>query len=76
MSSKNDEKNCGFAATQLVIGSIIGGAVGATAALLLAPKTGEEFRKDLQECGVLNKSLDIAKQLTGGIIGKDNEPYS
>ncbi|WKB34995.1 YtxH domain-containing protein [Terrilactibacillus sp. S3-3] len=48
MSSKNDEKNCGFAATQLVIGSIIGGAVGATAALLLAPKTGEEFRKDLK----------------------------
>lgn len=73
---KKSEKSCSFGAKQLIIGGIIGGAVGATAALLLAPKTGEEIRKDLQESGVLNKSLDLAKQLTGGIIGKDNEPYS
>jgi len=41
-----------------IFGALIGGAVGAVTALLLAPKSGEELRKDLAEKGtdVYNKA--------------------
>lgn len=41
-----------------IFGALIGGAVGAITALLLAPKSGEELRKDLAEKGtdVYNKA--------------------
>lgn len=46
-----------------IFGALIGGAVGAITALLLAPKSGEELRKDIAE-----KSRDLAD--------KGNEVYS
>ncbi|MCX6154718.1 MAG: YtxH domain-containing protein [Candidatus Kapabacteria bacterium] len=36
----------------LLLGSLIGGAIGAMAALLLAPKSGKEFRRDLADKSV------------------------
>ncbi|MFC4077026.1 YtxH domain-containing protein [Salinithrix halophila] len=40
-------KNSGVNGKDLFIGAVIGGVIGATAALLLAPKSGRETRKDL-----------------------------
>ena len=44
MSSSNDSNMAGFLA-----GAVIDGAVGAVAALLLAPKSGREIRDDIAE---------------------------
>lgn len=43
-----------------IFGALIGGAVGAITALLLAPKSGEELRKDLAEKG--NQAYDKAQK--------------
>ncbi|MFC7392279.1 YtxH domain-containing protein [Scopulibacillus cellulosilyticus] len=75
-----------------VVGSLVGGAVGAFAALMLAPKTGEEFRKDLcgSSSGLIDKSGDLAISLTQktsdvvnkakkvgqNLTSKEDEPYS
>ncbi len=75
-----------------IVGTILGGMVGAFTALLLAPKTGEEFRKDLggQSKDVFQKSADLAKNFSGSssevvekakevasnLKNKDKEPYS
>lgn len=40
----NNTSNKGF-----LVGTVIGGVVGAATALLLAPKSGKEFRSDLNE---------------------------
>ncbi|MBB6672558.1 YtxH domain-containing protein [Cohnella nanjingensis] len=44
----------------LIKGALIGGVVGAAAALLLAPKSGRELRQDLKT--TYNKSMDRTKQ--------------
>ncbi len=55
MSNKGDH---GF--TQgLLLGTIIGGAIGAITALLFAPKSGAELRKD-----IVNKSQDLYDKTT------------
>ncbi|OYD09008.1 YtxH domain-containing protein [Paludifilum halophilum] len=46
----------GMNGKDLFIGAVIGGAIGATAALLLTPKTGRETRADLY------KGLETAKE--------------
>lgn len=43
----------------LILGSLIGGAVGAVLALLFAPKSGKEFRRDLA-----NKTNEFYKKAT------------
>lgn len=74
-----------------IVGTILGGMVGAFTALLFAPKTGEDFRKNLgdQSKDVLQKSADIAKNVSGSssdlvgkakevasnLTNKDKEPY-
>ena len=46
-----------------LLGALIGGLVGATAALLLAPKSGKELRGDLNQQSALlkQKSTDLAQ---------------
>ncbi len=53
----------------LMLGTIIGGAVGAITALLLAPKSGVEFRKDLAEKSqdVYDKASDYLANIEGGV---------
>ena len=47
--------------SSLLQGFLIGSAVGAAAAILLAPKSGKELRSDIKEKG--NDVLDGAKRL-------------
>lgn len=46
----------------VLLGAIVGGAIGAVSALLLAPKTGAQLREDLsQACQTIGqKTKDIA----------------
>lgn len=77
MSSDNEKKcDSGLHVRELFIGGVIGGAAGAIVALLLAPKTGEEFRQGLNLKGRLEEGVDKAKELTSGILQKDDEPFS
>jgi gas vesicle protein len=49
----------------LVKGFLIGGALGALAAILLAPKSGKELRSDIKEKG--NDALDGARRLCSDV---------
>ncbi|MBM7572839.1 YtxH domain-containing protein [Aquibacillus albus] len=50
MSNQQDQgKDQGINSKDFMIGSLIGGIVGASMALLFAPKTGKEFRNDLNQ---------------------------
>lgn len=53
-----DSESSGFT-RGLFLGAIIGGLVGAVTALLLAPKSGKELRKDIAE-----KSVDFYDKAT------------
>lgn len=74
-----------------VVGALIGSAIGATAALLFAPKSGKEMRKDiadkssdLYEKGVLiagevkDKGGDVIQEVKekGGVILSDVKEVS
>ncbi|MBM7645764.1 gas vesicle protein [Scopulibacillus daqui] len=81
-----------MSAKNFIVGSLVGGAVGAFTALMLAPKSGEEFRKDLcgTSSGLIDKSSDLAISLTQktsdvidkakkagqNLTNKEDEPYS
>ena len=54
-----------------VLGAIIGGAVGAITALLLAPKSGKELRQDIaQKSGELyNKAEEIFSNVESSVSG-------
>lgn len=45
------EQNDGSHTRGFLLGAIVGGAVGAVVALLFAPKSGSELRKDISEKG-------------------------
>lgn len=63
MSTNGESYTKGF-----LLGAIVGGAVGAITALLLAPKSGVELRKDIAE-----KSKDVydkAQTMINGIESK------
>ncbi|SDX47377.1 YtxH-like protein [Marininema mesophilum] len=49
-------KNSGMNGKDLFIGAVVGGALGAAAALLLAPQTGRETRRDIA------KGLETARE--------------
>ena len=49
-------------ATSTTVGVLVGGAVGAIAALLLAPKRGEEMRSDLMR-GHAKRSTKAADRI-------------
>lgn len=53
-----------------LIGTLIGGIVGASAALLLAPKSGKELRHDISEQAQIAK--DKTTQLTNNALEKGN----
>ncbi len=54
-----------------LIGSLIGGIVGASAALLLAPKSGKELRHDINETAQVAK--EKTTQFTNTAYEKSNE---
>jgi len=53
----------------LVVGSLIGGAIGAAVALLFAPKPGNELRKDIAEAstGVTNKASGYFRKIENDV---------
>ncbi|MFD1207188.1 MULTISPECIES: YtxH domain-containing protein [Sporosarcina] len=55
-----DEDNSG--AGSFLLGALVGGVIGAAAALFLAPKTGKEMRDDFSEQAVQikNKSIELS----------------
>ncbi|MDX9790303.1 MAG: YtxH domain-containing protein [Candidatus Kapaibacterium sp.] len=62
MSGSNETGNF---ARGFIIGAIAGGLAGAVAALLLAPKTGAEFRRDIADTSVdfYSKASDYFKDV-------------
>ncbi|GAE36944.1 YtxH domain-containing protein [Halalkalibacter akibai] len=68
----------------VAMGTVVGGVVGATAALLTAPKSGEELREDIsnQVLDGWNKTEDVSKELRikleelSGIINEGSENVS
>lgn len=55
----------------MVKGAVIGGVVGAAAALLLAPKSGRELRSDLADA--YSKSMDKSKEWASAAGSKTQE---
>lgn len=55
----------------LLVGAILGGAVGAITALLLAPKSGAELRKDIADKS--REAYDKAQDLLGEYEGEITE---
>jgi gas vesicle protein len=57
----------------LLLGSLIGGAVGAVSALLLAPKTGEKLREDLgNKYRVVNEKM----QQIASAVGEKSKDFA
>ncbi|SFS44148.1 YtxH domain-containing protein [Marininema halotolerans] len=61
-------KNSGMSGKDLFIGAVIGGALGAAAALLLAPQSGRETRRDLSKG--LETARDNFKEQGSQVSGK------
>ncbi len=64
----------------LVVGLLLGAAVGAAAALLLAPKSGREVRDDLAARAkkareTANESLQQGREKVGQVMDKGREAY-
>lgn len=64
--NRNDESSSSF-----ILGALIGGMVGAAAALLFAPKSGKELRKTLTEQA--GPILDKTGQLRENVASKSSE---
>ncbi|MGM7702402.1 YtxH domain-containing protein [Pseudalkalibacillus sp. Hm43] len=62
MTNDKNNQNSNIDTKDFLIGTLIGGIVGATTALLLAPKTGKELRTDLndQALQLKDKSTEVA----------------
>jgi gas vesicle protein len=70
MSSNNNQN---IDSKDFIIGALVGGMLGAAAALLLAPKAGKELRSDLNEqAGYLkdksNEISQLAREKSSGIV--------
>jgi Gas vesicle protein len=74
-AEKNETCTCG-SAKDVFIGGVIGGLIGAAVALLFAPKSGEEVRKDLHLKKLVTDGVDKVKEAASTIANKDEEPYS
>jgi gas vesicle protein len=62
MSNQNNENNIN--AKDFIIGTFVGGIVGAATALLLAPKSGKELRTNLNDQAIVlkDKSGELASK--------------
>lgn len=62
MGDQNNQSNIN--AKDFIIGSLVGGIVGAATALFLAPKSGKELRNDLNDQAIVlkDKSTEIASK--------------
>ncbi|MCO7126227.1 YtxH domain-containing protein [Sporolactobacillus shoreicorticis] len=77
MSSENEKCSCsGTSVKELVLGGIIGGAIGASIALLFAPKSGVEMRRDLSVKEFVDSGVEKVKQVATSLLHKDDEPFS
>lgn len=77
MSAEKNGQVCECtSAKDIFIGGVIGGLIGAALALLFAPKTGEEVRKDLHLKKLVTDGVDKVKEAASTIANKDQEPYS
>jgi len=63
------EKSVGY----LFVGLLIGGALGALAGILFAPKSGKELRKDIKKKG--NEILEDGKELYADTNAKAKEIF-
>jgi gas vesicle protein len=72
MSNSNDSGNF---ARGFIIGALAGGLAGAVAALLLAPKSGAELRKDLADTSVdiYGRASDYFKSVESEVAQVVNE---
>ena len=64
----------GFSKTQVAGFFITGAAVGAVAALLLAPKAGVQMRKDLRKLS--KKTIDQLDDLQSDLRGQITDGYA
>ncbi len=55
--------------TKIVGAFLLGGLIGATVALLYAPKSGRETREDISKAArrIKNKSVDLAEEMIEGV---------
>jgi gas vesicle protein len=60
----------GTSSKNFIAGAVIGGVVGAAAALLLAPKAGKEIRSGLNS--QVNQLFEKTSQLSGDVFEKSN----
>lgn len=62
MSNQNNESNIN--AKDFIIGTFVGGIVGAATALLLAPKSGKELRTNINDQAIVlkDKSTELASK--------------
>lgn len=68
-------EDSGFSSKELLIGALLGGTVGSLAALLLAPKSGEELREDLcDKYENLCDKYENVNQVVCKMIGKEKKP--
>jgi gas vesicle protein len=65
MNDQNNQNNIN--AKDFIIGTFVGGMVGAAAALLLAPKSGKELRTDINGQAIVlkEKSSELATKAKG-----------
>ena len=63
------EQNSSNYSKGFVLGAIIGGAIGAITALLLAPKSGRELREDLamRSGEIYDKASDYFSEVEGNV---------
>lgn len=72
---ENEMNNSSDYTKGFIIGALIGGAAGAITALLLAPKSGAELRKDIADTSTefYGKASDYFKTVEGKVEGYVNE---
>ncbi|RZT22020.1 MULTISPECIES: YtxH domain-containing protein [Fictibacillus] len=71
--SNNNNNNQNIDSKDFMIGALVGGMLGAAAALLLAPKAGKELRSDLNEQAVYlkdksNEFSHLAREKSSNIV--------
>jgi gas vesicle protein len=72
-NNNNNNNNQNIDSKDFMIGALVGGMLGAAAALLLAPKAGKELRSDLNEQAVYlkdksNEFSHLAREKSSNIV--------